>query len=229
MSLRRCSDRLERHHYQAYELEAANAVRISVGWRFSTIRSVFRCEKNKMNIGFDSPTPLALSQVSQTTTFKTVSPLIFHGVKPDGSPITIDVPIGTSTNLASVPLVASWLVPKLTGAAAAVVHDYCYGVLCPSGELTYREADYLLEQMLHCLKVPAPIRWLMWAAVRWYSITRKPGGAVGMREDLPRLLAVSLPALWLVVPARHLVRPMVVFAGLNRVAQRVERSRPARR
>lgn len=180
---------------------------------------------------FGSPAPLAVSQLrDDPTTWETTAPLIFRSAT--GRIVT--VPVGSRTDWASRPRLLASLIDKMLGSAAAapVVHDYCYRVLCLTGEMTYQEADALLEEMLTALdreatrwrdRTPAPTRWLVWDAVRLASIATRRGGAWGARRDLPRLLAITPPGLLLVVPAGLVVLPfMGLFIAANYLATRLE-------
>lgn len=184
---------------------------------------------------FDSEAPLAVSQVSAVA-WKTIALLIFHG-----STRTVEVPIGSLTDWASIPRLVAWLIAKMVGAAAAVVHDHCWRVLCRAGLMTYQEADRLLLEMLTALdreaarigayrdRIPAPTRWLMWAAVRWTSILTQPRGWVGAHRDLPRMLAITALGLPLVAPAALLLPSMGVLAVANRISARRGIDHPTQR
>lgn len=168
--------------------------------------------------GFESDAPLAVSQLDHTT-WETTAPLVFH---PSVGPV-IDVPIGATTDFASVPALFSWLIPKLTGVPAAVIHDHAWRTLCPGGQLTYRAADRALREALATLGVPAPTRWLTWSAVRWASILTRRGGQSGAWRDLPALVAVTIPGLILAAPAVLLLPSMAVLAALNYLASQLRR------
>lgn len=174
---------------------------------------------------FESTAPLAVSQVDATT-WETTAPLIFHSV----TGRIIDVPIGSTTDGASRPLVVAWLISNTTGLPADVVHDYCYRVLCPAGEISFREADALLEEMLTALdreaartgrrkdRIPAPTRWLMWSAVRLASITTRPGGSRGALRDLGRMCLIVPPGLLLSLPAVAVLPSMAALWAANTLA-----------
>lgn len=183
---------------------------------------------------FESKAPLAVSQVDSTT-WETTAPLIFHSA----TGRIFDVPLGSTTDWASRPLVVAWLISNTTGAAGDVVHDHCYRVLCPAGEITYREADALLEEMLTALdreaakagrrrdRIPAPTRWLMWSAVRLASITTRPGGSQDAWRDLGRMCLIVPPGLLLSLPAIAVLPSMAVLWLSNRIAQRSADHRPS--
>ena len=78
---------------------------------------------------------------------------------------------GFETDLASIPSVATWLVPKDgTHTPAAILHDAL--VYEPGKPRTYEgtsidreEADLVFREAMRYLEVPALRRWMMWAAV----------------------------------------------------------------
>ncbi len=85
----------------------------------------------------------------------------------------IKVPKGFETDLASVPPVANWLIPKDgTYSQAAVLHDYLYGK-----QLFKRsKCDAIFLEAMKVLKVFGPRRYAMWSAVRsfgWIAWKRK--------------------------------------------------------
>lgn len=173
---------------------------------------------------FESRAPLAVSQVpDDPSTWETTAPLIFHSV----TGYVLDVKPGSRTDWASVWRLLSWLIGKMTGAAALVGHDDCWRQKVPAGELTYREADALLKEMLAALdreairwrdRIPAPTRWLVWTAVRWASILTRRGGAKGAWRDLPAMLAITIPGLILASPAVFLLPSMGLLWAANRIS-----------
>jgi hypothetical protein len=84
----------------------------------------------------------------------------------DVAGITITVPAGFQTDLASVPrLPLVFLLAGDCAREAAVVHDYLY-----STHLVERgTADAVLREASACTGVPAWRRWLMWAGVRLFG------------------------------------------------------------
>lgn len=92
-----------------------------------------------------------------------VEPLVFVS---DVARLTITVPAGFRTDLASVPRipVAYWLAGG-SAAAAAVVHDYLYN----SRLVPRKVADEVLREASTATAVPAWRRWLMWSAVRLFG------------------------------------------------------------
>jgi hypothetical protein len=165
--------------------------------------------------GFESIAPLAVSQVDAAT-WETTAPLVYHS-----NTRTISIPIGSRTDWASVPGVLSWLIGRMTGAAAAVMHDYCYRVLCPAGDLSYREADQLLVEALGSLGISVPRRWLMWDAVRITSILTRRGGRSEAWRDIPAMVAITIPGLILASPALLLLPPLALFAAVEYLTTKV--------
>jgi len=118
--------------------------------------------------------------------WRLVEPLVYEGLR---EPFT--VPARFETDFASIPRPFQWLVGR-TGAhtKAAVLHDY----LWKHAEVSKADADGLFRRALQELNVAFFYRWLMWAGVRWNSLSSS-----GFRDgihDLPRLLLIStLPGL----------------------------------
>lgn len=156
--------------------------------------------------GFESPFPVAVSQVGATEWQLTHELIYHHGDQ------VFTVPVGTRTDFASVPAAVTWLVPIETGIPAAVLHDALWRVFVPAGELTYREADAILREALGTLGVP-PLRcWLMWAAVRWGALTR-PGGWRDWWRDAPRVLPLTVLALvFVAVPTVNTLPFLALYA-----------------
>jgi hypothetical protein len=159
-------------------------------------------------VGFESPYPVAVSQVGPTE-WALTAPLVYHGTHQ-----VFTVEPGETTDFASVPAVLTWLVPIETGVPAAVLHDHLWRREVPAGRITFPDADGLLRQALGTLGVPAPRRWVMWAAVRWGALTR-PHGRDGWWRDAPKVLAVTLLGLPFVLPAVAVVPSLLVFTALD--------------
>jgi Protein of unknown function (DUF1353) len=170
-------------------------------------------------IRFESTAPLAVSQVvDEPYSWATIAELVFHG-----STRTVSVPIGSRTDWASVPGVLAWLIDPRIGAAAALMHDYCYRVLIPAGEMTYQEADQLLSEALWALNVPHVSRLLVWDAVRIASVASRPGGRIGMQRDLPMMAAIAVPGVMMAAASVVLLAPMGALKSLNWLAGRSNR------
>lgn len=120
------------------------------------------------------------------------------------------VPIGFSTDFASVPKLFQWLLPK-TGlyTKAAVLHDY----LCRLAErriwedgsprdpgdagprkLNRADADGIFRRVMAELGVSFLQRWLMWGGVRWPSLMKS--GFKDGPDDLPQLVLVTIPGMF---------------------------------
>lgn len=118
------------------------------------------------------------------------------------------VPKGFSTDLASVPRLAAWLIPRYgVYTPAAILHDYlCIEARKPEPIVSRADADGLFRRCLRELGVSVPRRWMMWAAVRAASAM---SGARGvdwlwfLLITIPSVLFIAIPAiivqLWLVV------------------------------
>ena len=102
-----------------------------------------------------------------------------------------------STNLASIPRLATWLVPKDgSHTPAALIHD---AMTLVKGEtppyapadppVTREEADKLFREGMQFLEVYFLRRWLMWAAVMVPTLFQR-GGFHWLRRALLVLLAV---------------------------------------
>lgn len=152
-------------------------------------------------IGFESPYPTAISQVSRTG-WRLIDHIVWHGVDAGGNPVVVETPAGQDSDFASSPA-ALWSVYPPYGeyTAAAITHDRMWRVEVPAGRMTYRDADRHLRDMLRSCGEP----WLrcqaMWAAVRWGSLLTRPGGHEGWLKDAPAVLALTVVALPFVLVA----------------------------
>src|SRR5262249_18002100 len=71
-----------------------------------------------------------------------------------------------TTDLASVPIVLAWLIPRYgIYTRAAIVHDYLCE-LAVDGTWIRRDADMVFRDLLKTEQVGFLQRWAMWAAVR---------------------------------------------------------------
>jgi hypothetical protein len=141
-----------------------------------------------------------------------------------GSVDTFTVPADYVTDFASVPAPVVWLIPRYGRyTPAAILHDYLITDAQPAGSIRSRDTDGLFRRVMRELGVSAPRRWLMWAGVRWGSIT----GHRWHPEDwatLPGVLAISLAAAPFVLPGA-----LATLWGLAalRVAEVVSPAAPA--
>lgn len=172
-------------------------------------------------VGFESSAPLAISQLDLTS-WDTTGPLRYR----DRQGNLWDVPVGSRTDLGSVPALVDWLISRTYGAPAYVLHDTFYRHWIPLGRATFRQADRILREALADLGVPAPRCWLTWAGVRIASITTRPRGWVGAWRDLPALVAVTVPGLLLAAPAVLLLIPLALLAGADYLTTTFRRKDP---
>jgi hypothetical protein len=115
------------------------------------------------------------------------------------------VPVGQTTDFASVPRIFAWFIPPYGRyTKAAILHDYLWRVLAVEGRMEWIDADGLLRRAMRELGVPFLQRWIMWAAVRWAALF-KPRGLRGAWREVPRMLLVTLFALPLVLPPAVLI------------------------
>jgi hypothetical protein len=132
------------------------------------------------------------------TTFQLVHPVAYRGKLQ-----SFVVPAGQDTDLASVPVGLTWLIPRYgRWTKAAILHDY----LWRTGVITKSDADGVFRRALRELGVPIHKRWVMWSAVRLASIT-KHGGLPGT----PFKHLVSLAILWPTLVAFLAVPTLIVY------------------
>jgi hypothetical protein len=121
------------------------------------------------------------------------------------------VPVGFVTDLASVPRMAAWLIPRYgTYTPAAILHDY----LWRERPVSKADADGLFRRCLGELGVSWPKRWMMWTAVR------AAGGLSGASaRDLAMFVLVFVPAvLFMAIPAIVVQVFLVAFWLIELVA-----------
>jgi hypothetical protein len=120
----------------------------------------------------------------------------------EGNTQAFIVPVGTTTDFASVPRAFVWFLPRYGRyTKAAILHDHLWRVAVPAGELSLPDADGIFRRAMRELEVPFLRRWLMWAAVRLGALA-KPGGT-------KRWLRQS----WQVSPLLLFALPLVVLPG----------------
>lgn len=129
------------------------------------------------------------------------------------------VPEGYISDLASVPRIVAWLIPKNGNySRAAVLHDYLLTDALKVGKVTSNEADGIFRKAMRELGVPRVKRWLMWTGVRWgalFNRTRRPGWL----RSAPGVLAISVPALALVLlPAVAVGVALVLYGATEFIA-----------
>jgi hypothetical protein len=116
--------------------------------------------------------------------FELITPLTYSS--PGSDPVT--VPASFQTDLASVPHILTWYVPRYgLYTKAAIVHDHLCQELPP--EMRF-EADRHFRNGMAELRVPWLRRWLMWAAVTWATILE-----ILTRRIVPTLVATVAVAI----------------------------------
>lgn len=154
--------------------------------------------------GFESPWPVAVSQIADG--WELTARLRFRAR--DGREFV--VPVGATTDFASIPSFLTWLVSTTTAIAAAVLHDYFWRVLVPQGLMTHRDADNILYEALRSLGVSKVRASTMWAAVRLGALTQ-PGGRKRWHKDALAVLGISLLMLPLLAVGLALVPIAAVY------------------
>jgi len=120
----------------------------------------------------------------------------------EGKSQSFTVPVGTSTDFASVPRAFVWFLPRYGRyTKAAILHDHLWRVAVPARELSLPDADGIFRRAMRELEVPFLRRWLMWAAVRIGALTKPAGRKGWLRES------------WQVFPLFLFALPLVVLPG----------------
>ncbi len=138
----------------------------------------------------DRPAEVLLRQVSPRR-FKLAQPFRY-----DDGERRFTVPEDDVTDLASVPKVLTWLIPRYgRHTLAALLHDY----LQEEPSVTPEEADTLFRNAMGETTVPLARRWLMWSAVALRTQWKR-GGLPKVRAGLYTLFyclagAILGPAL----------------------------------
>lgn len=142
--------------------------------------------------------------------------LLLDGLYYEGREDIFVVPAGFVTDFASVPRFATWLIPRFGKyTKAAILHDWLCVRLANehSGPLTGPiprasavDTDGLFRRVMREEGVSWLQRWLMWTGVRWGALANpaRRAGWFSWRET-PKVLAISLLALPLVLPAAVVV------------------------
>lgn len=118
---------------------------------------------------------LIMKWLPEIRKFKVFIAFDYHVGSEDSDEI-IHIEEGYMTDLASIPRVARWLIPKLgRHAQAAVVHDKCYQHhLYPQ-----KKCDQIFLEAMKVLKVPFWKRRIMYRALRiggWVSYGKHSNG-----------------------------------------------------
>ncbi len=124
------------------------------------------------------------------------------------------VPAGFRTDLATVPRVVVWLVPRWgLYTRAAVLHDWLCTEGIATGAVTARDADGLFRRVMRESGVPVLRRWLMWCGVRWGALTDRRRRR-GWLLSAPGVLAITLLAAPLVLPPALVIVPALLVFGV---------------
>ncbi len=109
---------------------------------------------------------------------------------------------GRLTDLASTPRVVRWLLPQdgPWASAAALHDDLCRRLREGTCPISSRDVDAVFRRCCREGGVPLLARRLMWTGTRWGALTDPPRRP-GWLRDAPAVLALSLLAAPLVVPA----------------------------
>lgn len=163
-------------------------------------------------IGFESPYPVAVSQIGPTE-WELICQVTYQGSRQ-----TWVIPEQTTTDFASVPAVLRHLVSETVEIASTVLHDYLWRCVVPrqhaappAERVTYHDADGILRQALLTQGVGLLRRWLIWTGVRWAAFFW-PGGRRGWWRDAPAVVAITLAALPLVLLPAPLGLALLIIA-----------------
>jgi hypothetical protein len=118
---------------------------------------------------------------------------------------SFEVPIGQTTDFASVPRPFVWFLPRYGSyTMAAILHDYLWRERAAKGQMDWVDADGLFRRAMRELDVPFLRRWIMWSAVRWGALF-KPRGRKGWLRESWRVLAFTVIAAPFVLPPAALI------------------------
>jgi len=108
---------------------------------------------------------LVIKFIAESKMFRVYISFDYHVGSEDSSDV-ITVPEGFITDLASIPPVARWLIPKIgKHAQAAVLHDYLYNTKM----FTRKKSDGVFLEAMTVLKVSKWKRKTMYRAVRMFG------------------------------------------------------------
>lgn len=135
--------------------------------------------------------PRVIVEQITDVTWRTQFPIRHVGAEGD----VFDVPEGYLTDFASVPRVATPLIPRYgRWTLPAILHDRLLTDYLASGAVTSVEADGLFRRALREQGVPPVKRWLMWTGVRWGAAFNKTRRA-GWWQTAPAVLGISALAV----------------------------------
>jgi uncharacterized protein DUF1353 len=137
---------------------------------------------------------------------------LLHELHYQGTRQRFLVPVGVSTDFASIPRVFVWFLPQYGRyTKAAILHDYLWSRGVPARELTRAEADAIFRRALRELGVPFLRRWIMWAGVRIGALKERDGRKGWLKDSwlVFPLLLLALPILG--PPALVITIALLVF------------------
>jgi hypothetical protein len=109
---------------------------------------------------------------------------------------------GYVTDFATIPRILRWLINTYGPyTKAAILHDWLLTDLIPARSVTSYDADHMFKRVMREEGVSFPLRWLMWAGVRWGALVN-PRRAYGrdFKKDAPKVIGISLLALPFILP-----------------------------
>ena len=133
-----------------------------------------------------------------------------------GTRDSFEVPVGQTTDFASVPRPFVWFLPRYGSyTLAAILHDYLWRELAAKSEMKWVDADGIFRRAMRELHVPFLRRWIMWSAVRWAALF-KPQGLKGWLGESWRVLVFTLLALpFAIVPGLVILLALLAFYVLE--------------
>lgn len=133
-----------------------------------------------------------------------------------GSRDSFEVPVGQTTDFASVPRPFVWFLPRYGSyTMAAILHDYLWRELAAKGEMAWVDADGIFRRAMRELRVPFLRRWIMWTAVRWAALFKPKGRQGWLRESWRVLVFTLLAAPFAIVPGLVILLALLTFYVLE--------------
>lgn len=166
--------------------------------------------------------------------WRLLAPLIWTGTQGD----TFTVPVGFTTDFATVPRFLHWLIlPYGAYTRAAVLHDWLLTELAAwhrahqaghipadlaSPPANSRDTDGIFRRVMQDLGVPWAKRWVMWAAVRAAALFN-PRRAYGraFHRDAPKVFGIALLAAPVILPGAVGVLISLGFVRVVTLAHRL--------
>lgn len=141
--------------------------------------------------------------------FVTLAPLTYSSAGSD----LVSVPADFPTDLATVPHLLTWYVPRYgLYTKAAIIHDHQCQVLRPERRFF---GDRIFREGLAELQVPWARRWIMWAAVTWATILANLVRRMAL--TVLSLAAVSFGAGYMIARGSRLGTTLVAVTALGLV------------